>query len=59
MVMAAGAKKIGYKEYSTGNMAINSRRRDGRPATTQDGFCYQGIRFKCEVVDAQRRNSER
>jgi choline dehydrogenase-like flavoprotein len=44
MVMAAGAKKIGYKEYSTGNMAINSRPRDGRPATTQDGFCYQGIR---------------
>src|SRR3984957_3631373 len=44
MVMAAGAKKIGYKEYSTGNMAINSRPRDGRPGTIQDGFCYQGIR---------------
>jgi choline dehydrogenase-like flavoprotein len=25
-------------------MAINSRPRDGRPATIQDGFCYQGIR---------------
>jgi choline dehydrogenase-like flavoprotein len=44
IVMAAGAKKIGYLEYSTGNMAINSRPRDGRPATIQDGFCYQGIR---------------
>jgi choline dehydrogenase-like flavoprotein len=44
MVMAAGAKKIGYKEYSTGNMAINSRPRDGRPGTIQDGFCFQGIR---------------
>jgi choline dehydrogenase-like flavoprotein len=44
MVMAAGAKKVGYQEYSTGHMAINSRPRDGRPATVQDGFCYQGIR---------------
>src|SRR5215472_6730144 len=44
MVMAAGARKIGYKECSTGNMAINSRPRDGRPATVQDGFCFQGIR---------------
>src|ERR1700730_16599763 len=44
IVMAAGAKKIGYKEYSTGNMAINSRPRDGRPATIHDGFCFQGIR---------------
>jgi len=44
MVMAAGAKKIGYKEYSTGNMAINSRPRDGRLGTIQDGFCFQGIR---------------
>ncbi len=42
--MAAGAKKVGYKECSTGNMAINSRPRDGRPATIQDGFCFQGIR---------------
>jgi choline dehydrogenase-like flavoprotein len=44
MVMAAGAKKVGYKEYSTGNMAINPHPRDGRPGTIQDGFCYQGIR---------------
>ena len=44
MVMAAGARKIGYKECSTGNMAINSRPRDGRPATVHDGFCVQGVR---------------
>jgi choline dehydrogenase-like flavoprotein len=44
LVMAAGAKKVGYKECSTGNMAINSCPRDGRPATIQDGFCFQGIR---------------
>jgi choline dehydrogenase-like flavoprotein len=44
IVMAAGARKVGYKECSTGNMAINSRPRDGRPATIQDGFCFQGIR---------------
>ena len=44
IVMAAGAKKVGYKECSTGNMAINSRPRDGRPATIHDGFCFQGIR---------------
>src|SRR6516165_5290470 len=44
IVMAAGAKKVGYKECFTGNMAINSRPRDGRPTTVQDGFCFQGIR---------------
>ena len=44
MVMAAGARKIGYKECSTGNLAINSRPRDGRPATVHDGFCVQGVR---------------
>jgi hypothetical protein len=44
IVMAAGAERVGYKECSTGNMAINSRPRDGRPATIQDGFCFQGIR---------------
>jgi choline dehydrogenase-like flavoprotein len=43
IVTAAGAKKVGFKECSTGNMAINSRPRDGRPATIQDGFFFQGI----------------
>jgi choline dehydrogenase-like flavoprotein len=44
LVMAAGARKIGYKECSTGTLAINPRPRDGRPATVHDGFCVQGVR---------------
>src|SRR5215469_15431364 len=34
-VLEAGAKKLGYKEVHTGNMAINSEPRDGR------GSCQQ------------------
>jgi choline dehydrogenase-like flavoprotein len=41
-VMAAGAKRLGYKEVHTGNMAINSQPRDGRPACRQIGFCMSG-----------------
>jgi choline dehydrogenase-like flavoprotein len=41
-VMAAGAKRVGYKEVHTGNMAINSEDRDGRPACHQIGFCMSG-----------------
>jgi choline dehydrogenase-like flavoprotein len=40
--MAAGAKRLGYKEVHTGNMAINSEDRDGRPACHQIGFCMSG-----------------
>src|SRR5262245_19899416 len=31
-VMAAGAKRMGYSQVHTGNMAINAEARDGRPA---------------------------
>jgi choline dehydrogenase-like flavoprotein len=41
-VLANGAAKVGYQEVSTGRMAINPLPRDGRPATIQDGFNYQG-----------------
>jgi choline dehydrogenase-like flavoprotein len=41
-VMGNGARRAGYKNVSTGRMAINSVPRDGRPATIQDGFNYQG-----------------
>jgi choline dehydrogenase-like flavoprotein len=41
-VMWNGATRAGYKEVSTGRMAINSVPRDGRPATIQDGFNFQG-----------------
>src|SRR5260221_8180817 len=43
-VLAAGAKKIGYKEFHTGNMAINSQPRGGRGSCQQIGFCFQGCK---------------
>ena len=43
-VLAAGAKKLGYKEFHTGNMAINSQPRDGRGGCQQIGFCFQGCK---------------
>ncbi len=42
--MDAGAKKLGYKEVHTGNMAINSEPRDGRGSCQQIGFCFQGCK---------------
>ncbi|MBM4258663.1 MAG: GMC family oxidoreductase [Deltaproteobacteria bacterium] len=43
-VLAAGAKKIGYKQVHTGNMAINSQPRDGRSGCMQIGFCFEGCK---------------
>src|SRR5262245_1585329 len=43
-VMAAGARRVGYKEFHTGNMAINSQERDGRGSCQQIGFCFQGCK---------------
>ncbi|MDE4909593.1 MULTISPECIES: GMC family oxidoreductase [unclassified Methylobacterium] len=43
-VMEAGARKLGYKEVSTGRMAINSQPRDGRGFCQQIGFCFQGCK---------------
>lgn len=43
-VLAAGARKLGYKEFHTGNMAINSQPRDGRGSCQQIGFCFQGCK---------------
>lgn len=43
-VMYAGAKKLGYKECHTGNMAINSVPRDDRGRCMQMGFCFQGCK---------------
>ncbi len=43
-VLAAGAKRLGYKEFHTGNMAINSQERDGRGSCQQIGFCFQGCK---------------
>jgi choline dehydrogenase-like flavoprotein len=41
-VMGNGARRAGFQDVSTGRMAINSVPRDGRPATVQDGFNFQG-----------------
>jgi choline dehydrogenase-like flavoprotein len=41
-VMGNGAKRVGYRGVSTGRMAFNTVPRDGRLATVQDGFNYQG-----------------
>ncbi|GAC1533105.1 MAG: GMC family oxidoreductase [Candidatus Velthaea sp.] len=43
-VMYAGASKLGYKEVSTGHMAINSKYRDHRSGCMQLGFCFQGCK---------------
>ncbi|GAB2745873.1 GMC family oxidoreductase [Salinifilum aidingensis] len=41
-VMANGAAKIGYQQYATGPYATNVEPYDGRPASIQDGFNFQG-----------------
>jgi choline dehydrogenase-like flavoprotein len=43
-VLEKGAKALGYKEVSTGRMAINSQERNGRAACQQIGFCFQGCK---------------
>lgn len=41
-VLANGAEKIGYKYYATGPYGTNAEPYDGRPASIQDGFNFQG-----------------
>jgi choline dehydrogenase-like flavoprotein len=41
-VFANGAKAVGYAGYSTGPYATNAEPYDGRPASIQDGFNFQG-----------------
>ena len=43
-IMKAGADKVGYKECSTGRMAINPQPRNGRGGCQQIGFCFQGCK---------------
>ena len=43
-VLYAGAKKLGYREVHTGNMAINSQPRHDRGRCMQLGFCFQGCK---------------
>ena len=41
-VMGNGARRVGYKKVHSGRYATNSVPRDGRPASIQDGFNFQG-----------------
>ncbi|QKG69977.1 GMC family oxidoreductase [Erythrobacter mangrovi] len=41
-VMAAGAHRIGYRDITSSNIAINSIPYDNRPACRQIGFCNDG-----------------
>jgi choline dehydrogenase-like flavoprotein len=43
-VLEKGAKALGYKQVSTGRMAINSQDRDNRGSCQQIGFCFQGCK---------------
>ncbi len=42
LVLKAGAEKLGYKNITTGRLAINSVGRDGRAKCLQLGFCKSG-----------------
>lgn len=42
IVFAAGAERVGYRFYATGPYATNAEPYDGRPASIQDGFNFQG-----------------
>ena len=41
-VFANGAERVGYKFYATGPYGTNAEPYDGRPASIQDGFNFQG-----------------
>ena len=45
-VFANGAERVGYKFYATGPYATNAEPYDGRPASVQDGFNFQGDKEK-------------
>jgi len=47
-VLANGAERVGYKHYSTGPYATNAEEYDGRPASIQDGFNFQGDKSKAK-----------
>jgi len=45
MVFEKGAKALGYKEVSTGRMAIQTRDDGDRIPCQQTGFCFQGCKW--------------
>lgn len=54
-VMAAGARRIGYRDISTAHIAINPAPFDGRERCTQMGFCSSGCPVEAKWTTA---NSE-
>jgi len=42
IVFANGAERVGYRYYATGPYGTNAEPYDGRPASIQDGFNFQG-----------------
>ena len=46
MVFANGAERAGYKYYATGPYGTNAEPYDGRPASIQDGFNFQGDKHR-------------
>src|SRR4051794_37716742 len=53
-VFANGAEKIGYRHYATGPYGTNAEAYDGRPATVQDGFNFQGDKHTAKWSTAVR-----
>jgi len=45
-VLANGAERLGYRHYATGPYGTNAEPYDGRPASIQDGFNFQGDKNK-------------
>jgi choline dehydrogenase-like flavoprotein len=43
-VFANGAQRVGYKRFHTGRYASSPVPYDGRPASIQDGFNFQGVK---------------
>ena len=49
IVFANGAERIGYHFYATGPYGTNAEPYDGRPASIQDGFNFQGDKNGVQV----------
>ena len=47
-VLLEGARRVGYQKASTGHYGQNSVPFDGRPATIQEGFCFEGNRSRAK-----------
>ena len=47
-VLLEGARRVGYKKASTAHYGQNSVPYDGRPASIQEGFCFEGNRTRAK-----------